>query len=188
VPLRILPGFHALPPYKDAAAVFAAGALLAAVLPLFLPAFALPKTGAAASYLRYLPSVEEYGRHMGFQASFSFMPLGRDTEKGEYRHYVLGDDGLVAGGNGAEPQGAISPGEASLEFPPFPLEKLALFLLDYNNSVDTGSARDSVSQLKDMVSVVLLMIIIWIPNWFRPGREGGKKKKAALPRDRRIAA
>jgi hypothetical protein len=178
MPLSILPGRQALPPFSKAAGVFAAGALLAMALPFFMPALVPPGNGAAENYLTYIPSIDEYRRHMEFQVSFSFMPLGSRDGTDEYRHYLLGDDGLIieGGGEWETPAG---------DFPPFPLEKLFLFLLDYNNGVvqDTSQGLN----LKDMVLVALL-IALCVPGGFHAGTGIGKKKKPTLLRDRRIAA
>lgn len=193
IPVRILPGSYGLPPYKGAAAAFAAGAGFAVLFPLMLPAFALPRKDAAGEYLRYLPSAEDYREHMEFEASFSFTPLGSAAGKAEYRHYFLGDDGLIAGS--AEQSGTIAG-----EFPPFPLEKLSLFLLNYYQDDFTDAPGGAVQnigrgfqffQLKDItkdIILVALMIIICIPNNFHAGTGNGKRKKTALLRLRRIAA
>jgi hypothetical protein len=94
---------------------------LAALLSLPLsPWFSGPGPGASSFFLKTMPPIlreEEYRSHAAFQSSFSLRPLGREP-RGEalYAPYVLGDDGLIAGG-GENLREKTPPGETSLPFP-----------------------------------------------------------------------
>ena len=79
-----------------------------------------------------LISPEEYYRHMELAHSFSYKVFNYELNQfmpdEAYLSYNLGDDGLIAENFIVE----NTPWSYSLSYPSFPLEKLMLFLLNYN--------------------------------------------------------
>jgi hypothetical protein len=159
---------------------------LALFFPSFLslgktgPGFVFEKKTTVAADPRYILSREEYEEHMAFETSFSFMSLGTENAGNSYQEgyfrYRLGDDGLI---DGLKEQSYLA-GES---IPPFPLEKLMDFLLEYNNN--PGGVPPA--QLKDWIFLVLILTIC-VPGRLGTGSGYGKKKKTAFLRDRQIAA
>lgn len=178
-PLRIFPGPAAPPGFQPCAAVFAAAAFLVLSARFFFPSFPYPEGKGRGAYSGYLLSFEDYEQHLAFQASFSYIPLRKNGEKAGnegYFRYTLGEDGLISGTDKQSvPDGSV--------IPPFPLEKLMEFLVQYT----TGTGDTPPVQEKDWILLILLVLSCF-PNRFRLGGRNGKKKKAALLRERRIAA
>ena|GEM_PF-1466012 len=185
---------------------FALGAMLVMLAPL-LPPLALPVLRPFSSGLQNLPafspsspinvifdpqyfvSTEEYQSHISFQRSFSLRPLDEPMDPaGEaiyhegFLRYYLGEDGLIAGGSEIGwPRAERSP---AYEGPPFPLEKLMEFLINYDRpGVSVGPY--SLLNFKEWISILMIFAVCML-DFFRPRVRYGKK----LPgiRDERIAA
>ena len=172
-PVNILPFRYKSVVFHQSIAVFALSALLGSLLFLIFPDNSLNSVSQNTVDLAIIPSEAEYWEHMEFQASFSFLPLG--SSEGSYLHYFLGTDGLIAGTeNPIVYQNA--------EIPPFPLEKLTRFLLDYRNK-----AGDSPRLFIKEWFFVALLLLLFIPRR-RAVRNGSKKNKVFLLRYPRIAA
>jgi hypothetical protein len=178
-PLRIFPGPAAPPGFQPCAAGFAITAFLVLAARFFFPFFPYPDDRGGHTYSGYLLSPADYEQHLAFQASFSYTPLRKNGERAGnegYFHYTLGEDGLISR---TDKQGV--PDESVV--PPFPLEKLMEFLIQYTTS--TGD-RPPV-QVKDWI-LLMVLVLSCFPNSFRLTGRNGKKKKIALLRERRIAA
>ena len=150
-------------------------------LPLSLPVFAgfrepdfIPniqafmRSVAEADKFTASPLVSEadYERHRAFQASFSVAPLGAGVESPNQIHYYryrLGDDGLIDGVSGS-PGGPPSLIEEE-EIPPFPLEKLMDFLVDYYNRAETYNPAGKREWLPVLlVFLSSLPLLLWRRN------------------------
>jgi hypothetical protein len=156
-------------------AAFACAVLAAVVFRIFSPGSFFQADNKRADYTLYLPTASEYEAHMAYQSSFSYLPLGININAGEYVSYHLGEDGLIAGTGKA---GII----AGWEIPPFPLEKLTEFLLDYSNRPE-GSSPVS----KELISMVLILLAC-IPLRQKAGDGRSKTIKDSVVRYKRIAA
>ncbi|MCL2833650.1 MAG: hypothetical protein FWD78_10810 [Treponema sp.] len=152
--------------------VFTIAALLGSVIFLVFPALS-GNWGQKRMDFSNIPTAADYNEHMEFQNSFSYMPLG--SVKSEYLHYFLGEDGLID--NTDDPE--VLSGR---EIPPFPLDELAHFLIEYSN----GAVDKPVIFYKEWFSVALLLII-FIPGQ-RVSKNNGKKNKAVELNYHRIAA
>ena len=118
---------------------------------------------------------DDYERHLVYQASFSYTPLnqsymskGTDTGMGRralnqegYLRYYLGEDGLIGG--------SVAANDSGVAFPPFPLEKLTMFLVEYNEypagsgkapGIGGGSALLDFSQyiIKEWIPVIMILL------------------------------
>ena len=166
---------------------FAAVSLLALFLSMLFPAFSgsIEKDQVIdpASFV----SLEDYERHVGFQNSFSYRPVGQEPGMGmykddEYLRYYLGEDGLIAGSTDDSAKGEG-------DIPPFPLEKLMDFLVNYYKS---GAERDplpgtSLINIKEWISVLILFSCCLL-DLLQGGLRGNRRKKLPVFDDRRIAA
>jgi Ca2+/Na+ antiporter len=137
---------------------------LLAVTALFLPS---GYSGPSPVDSGLLISSGDYDSHMAFQKSFSYSPLSPPNQEqnpfdqnaliqNEYLRYYLGEDGLITGYN------AYAVSEDS-ETPPFPLEKLMDFLLNYNKNITGEPAsfekpadRPAAAMLKEWISVAFI--------------------------------
>ena len=157
--------------------VFALCSLSALLFFLFFPWFSPELIGNSPVNIDNFPLASEYEEYMAFQASFSLVPLFPNQGEhlyAEYLQYILGEDGLIA-------ETALS--LSAWEIPPFPLEKLTCFLLDYNNK--TLDAPQPII-LKDWI-IVSLILIFCIP-FTQKAKKRHSKNKTPLIRDPRIAA
>jgi hypothetical protein len=162
-PVIMLPGWIKTVPLFPFAAVFAPAVLLSLLAPLVFPSLSYSRSREAppVSDPAFLISPADYEEHLAFALSFSRRPLGSDSRAGEYFHYYLGDDGLIAGEKEEPPE--EKQGE---EIPPFPLEKLMEFLLQYNNR--TGKAGPVFS--KELISAALFFAVSISVFFLRPKR------------------
>ncbi|GHU65761.1 hypothetical protein FACS189447_05290 [Spirochaetia bacterium] len=179
MPVPIILKSAKLPVFQPSMMAFEAAAIIALAFPIF---YSGPYSGSAKGEgvgdFSNLVLPEDYAEHMAFQTAFSLLPLDRKGG-GEYFRYSLGEDGLIANTEAALPINQI----ATQEIPPYPLEKLTDFLLYSENKVIPAPG----TQLKDWISVFLIMIVSF-PIRFSKENQEGKKKKPDLLRDRRIAA
>ena len=197
--MRTFSLFHLLLP-------FCTGAILALFLPVVFPVLSpfraevsVLASDGSASFIapEHYINTEDYNRHISFQSSFSFRSLnqnqGREAfAQEDYLSYYLGEDGLIAGGMNYSARGRT---EILPETPPFPLEKLMGFLINYNKPIagsEGGTMKEpqnvsSVLMLKECISVAIILIVC-ILDLFRPDIRGRKMKKVPIVRDRRIAA
>jgi hypothetical protein len=157
----------------------ALAALLALPLGLLFPG-QVPKPPG----LKDLPAPvreAEYRAHAAFQASFSLRPLGRETGGPAYFHYILGDDGLIAGNTAALPAeaGGISPEE----IPPFPLKNL----MEALDGRERAAGWDSGPRWGELAPVFIALILA-APVFIKPRRGDKKKKNRLLYREKGIAA
>ena len=143
---------------------FCAGAVLVLFLPLLVPFFSPSRTVTKINTQHqadawnpdtwFLVSSEDFKQHIDFQRSFSFRPVnygpcpdkdgpaqGALNQDG-YMSYYLGDDGLIAGSQRID--------DFWNGVPPFPLEKLMEFLINYEKSGAAGN-------IKEWISVVLIL-------------------------------
>ena len=195
---------------------FVAASALVLFLPRAFPEISLLRGKDPLVEPQYLVSSGDYYRHIAFQQSFSYRTLDQDLKELRgpgsgalnqegYLQYYLGDDGLIGGsmayaGGGVPrvvvPQGVV-PGNA---VPPFPLEKLMEFLLNYGRVGAAGDSKktsDTVSHIfavsgisyvpKEWISVAIVFAVS-VLNFLRPGVRSRKKKKVPVFRDKRIAA
>jgi hypothetical protein len=159
-------------------APYALAALVAVPLGLLFPG------PAQSPILKELPAPvreAEYRAHAAFQASFSLRPLGRKTGEPAYFHYILGDDGLIAGKTAALPTdaGGLSPDE----IPPFPLKNL-MEALDGREKTAGGKSGPLWGEL----APVFIALILSAPVFIKPRRGDKKKRKRLLYREKGIAA
>ncbi|MDR0312878.1 MAG: hypothetical protein LBI14_04715 [Treponema sp.] len=174
VPIKILPFVQKKRVFCASMAAFAFAVLLSAVLsPVFSGFFFRPNTNGD-EYTANLPSALEYQKHMVYQSSFSFLPLSAEAR--EYNSYYLGEDGLIAGSANT---GVIN----GWEIPPFPLEKLTEFLIDYKGRPESMAPPG----LKDWISMAII-ILACIPLGQRTGKRSGKIMKNSIARYARVAA
>jgi hypothetical protein len=150
----MLPGRVKTVPLFPVAAVFGPAVLLSLLAPRFFPSLSYPKEAPAVSDPRFLISPADYEAHIAFQRAFSRRPLGSDSPEDGYFKYYLGEDGLIAGVEHERHEG----GE---ETPPFPLENLMEFLLQYNNR----AAKAVPVQGKEWISAVLFAAAL-VPAFF----------------------
>ena len=99
---------------------FMGAALVVLALPLFSRDL-IPGPGTPVLDSSTIIGEAEYRAHGEHQISFSYRPLG-NGDSSEYRTYFLGEDGLIAGSHPSSPRS---------DLPPFPLETLMAFLLEY---------------------------------------------------------
>ena len=177
---------------------FGAGAALAVLLPMVFPSGNYNRLSGLKS--ENLVTTEDYSRHVEFVDSFPYRSLnpdfGRDMgeEPKEYLRYYLGDDGLIAGGL---PYGA---GGKNI-LPPFPLEKLMDFLVNYTEQADGDSGlvrarrftpaeffRNPVWGRFEEWIPALVIFVICILDLIWPGPRGRKMKRIPVAGDKRIAA
>ena len=157
--------------------IFSLSSLLALTFLFFFPEFAPELFNRSRIEFDNLPLAIEYEEHMVFQASFSMNSLfayNGEQLHTEYLRYFLGDDGLIAG--------TVS-SIFTWEIPPFPLEKLSTFLLNYRN--ETFETPEPM--LKDWI-IVSLITIFCIPYTYKEKKIKRKDKKILLPRNPGIAA
>ena len=177
---------------------FGAGAALAVVLPMVFPSGNYNRLPGLGS--ENLVTAEDYSRHIEFVNSFPYRSLNQDFGRDagerseEYLRYYLGDDGLIAGGL---PYGV--PGDNF--YPPFPLEKLMDFLVDYTETADgdAGAPRGQRftpaeffgnpiwGRLGEWIPA-LVIFVICILDLAWPGPRGRKMKRTPITGYKRIAA
>jgi hypothetical protein len=150
----MLPGRVKTVPLFPLGAVFAPAVLLSLLAPLFFSSLSYPREAPPVSDPGFLISPADYEEHLAFERGFSRRPLGSGSRAGGYFRYYLGDDGLIAGET-EEPFGEEE------EIPPFPLENLMEFLLQYNNK----AGETAPAQGKEPV-LALLFLAAWIPAFF----------------------
>jgi len=163
---------------------FAAASLLVISLPLIFPGISPPAENAALIDSRYYVTAEDYHRHMAFQRSFSFRSLNHPQNeevispfyRDGYLRYYLGDDGLIV--SSSNPTGSIA------ENPPFPLEKLKEFLVNYDSQTVAQTANYFMNTV-EWVSVIIILTACII-GIIRPRIL--PKKKIPVFGDKRIAA
>jgi hypothetical protein len=174
-PIKILPSIQKKQGFCVSMAAFAFVVLLSAILSPFFSGFFFRANTNGDKYIANLPSALEYQKHMVYQSRFSYLPLGIDA--GEYKSYYLGDDGLIAG---ARNTGVIM----GWEIPPFPLERLTDYLIDYK-----GRGRlESMAQpdFWDWISMAMIILACLVSGQ-RAGKRSRKMKKSIV-RYTRIAA
>jgi hypothetical protein len=109
----------------------------------------------------------DYERHAAFQASFAVVPLGTEAESLDqvrYYRYRLGEDGLIDGISDSARGTHFLPGGE--EIPPFPLEKLMDFLVDYNNRAGSHNPVDKPLDKREWLPI-LLIVLSALPFLFR---------------------
>jgi hypothetical protein len=170
---------------------------LLSVTALFLPS---GYSGPSPVDSGYLVSSADFDSHIAFQKTFSYSVLSPLNQKQNpfdqnaliqngYLRYYLGEDGLIAGND------AYAVSEDS-EIPPFPLEKLMDFLLNYNKYVTGGPAgfrkpagKPAVTTLKEWISVAFIFAFclfdIFMP---RIVPKIAFRRKIPVTGDKRIAA
>ena len=110
--------------------------------------------------LAHIVNAENYYRHLAFQRSFSYRPLGPGWDDDEgFLSYSLGEDGLIFDSG--------SYLEEAAEFPPFPLETLMGFLIHYNEnglyeSLNLSSGITKALDLKEWIFLALIFSICLI--------------------------
>ena len=168
---------------------FAAVSLLALFFSLLFPVFSGPGEKAHFIDSHSFVSSDDYELHAGFQKSFSYRPMSREGGTGilkgeEYLRYYLGEDGLIGGGIDS-----VERKEAYL--PPFPLEKLMGFLLNYYKPGAGGEIvplpGSSLMNFKEWISVAIILAGCLL-DLLHGGFRSSKRKKLPVFRDRRIAA
>ena len=145
IPVLILPSRQKAPGNKSMAAL-ALIAVTGSLLYLASPDFLSILINSRKGNFPFLPTALEYQEHMTYQAFFSYTPLG--SPNAGYHNYYLGEDGLIAGYRNP----GIIP---DLEIPPFPLDKLSRFLIDYGNR--TGDMPDLF--IKEWFGVALIFLL-----------------------------
>lgn len=153
-PVIMLPGRVKTLPLFPVAAVFGPAVLLSLLAPRFFPSLCYPKEAPLVTDPRFLVSPADYEAHIAFQRAFSRKPLGSDSGESGYFHYYLGEDGLIAGMEEESHEGEE-------EIPPFPLENLMEFLLQYNNR----AAKAAPAQGKEWIAAVLFAAAL-VPAFF----------------------
>ena len=189
--------FPLLLPFGLASMLALFAPLLPGVPPGIFPS-PLPAEDAPV-HTRYIVRAEDYYRHIDFQKSFSFRRLDGDaavfTAAGgqpfinePFLRYYLGEDGLIAGSTAK----AVNFWTA----PPFPLEKLMGFLLNYNTASPVPGASAGAPSLtaKEWISVAIIFAA-WILNLLSPEIRpairpwpGGSQKTLPAFRDKRLPA
>jgi hypothetical protein len=160
---------------------FAAVSIISLFLPRLSPDFSHPYDNAVFFDKQYFVTADDYYRHITFQKSFSLRSLHTLNGYGPfnqdiYMRYYLGDDGLITGS--IEHPGLLA------EIPPFPLEKLVEFLINYDNEAVRNTAGDSMNA-KEWISVAIILAACFI-DMIRPRMI--PKKKLPVLGDKRIAA
>jgi hypothetical protein len=144
---------------------FGAASALALFLSIALPNAAPSREEQAP--VDFLVSSDDYYRHLDFQRTFSYRPLGQQAlNQDSFLRYYLGEDGLIAG--------STNPSIGSWMAAPFPLEKLMDFLLNYSNAPGRGFGVSwaSLSILKELIAVAIIfaaLILDLLPSAIRPG-------------------
>ena len=171
---------------------FGIGAALAIVLPMVFP---FGGNGRLPDLINdNLVSSEDYYRHIHYETSFSYRSLNRDLDQDMFREpapetfqedgylrYYLGEDGLIAGGI------PYTAGDNNA-VPPFPLEKLMNFLVNYNESGSRSALWDKKTDFKGDWILAAIIFAACILDLIRPGKKGRKMKKVPVIKDKRIAA
>jgi hypothetical protein len=176
---------------------FGLASVLALFVPLFLPNLFPPRQQESPIDLHYLISPGDYYRHIDFQMSFSYRRLDQnlyaDSTPGQWALnqeafllYYLGEDGLIAGSTGHS--------SAPWIIPPFPLEKLMDFLLNYDKvpalnsrfAAPGTSLFTSIFMLREWIAVAIILaawIFDLLPPAIRPGIRPllRSKKKEKIP-------
>jgi hypothetical protein len=148
-----LTGSAGVPVFTRAVIPFALAAYAALVLPGKLELVSYRESDFLGESA-YLIKESDYEKHVVFQQTFSFTPLGEETRDGVYERYVLGEDGLVTGAAGVETGSAAMSGNGMI--PPFKLQGLMDFL---RNSGDTEKAvSDGSVNARDMLPIAPLIL------------------------------
>jgi hypothetical protein len=189
-PVPIIGSIAKAPLFTRAAIPFTLAAFLALVLPGELGLVPYRET---SDYMDgYLIQRSDYEAHLTFQTSFSFTPLGPDTEKesgNQYVRYYIGDDGLITGIK--EYDGIIRiidslngayGGETGVQkrmtenfddFPTFSLESLVEFL-DKSRHNEQNVVKTGIDT-QDMLPI-LMLILPCILALFNIGQKRFRKK------------
>lgn len=168
---------------------------------LFLPqTFATRRENTALVDLGFFVTRDDYSKHVAFQRSFSYRPLNQPeyTQEG-YLRYYLGSDGLIAGRDVVESlqkESLSLSAEFPPEIPPFPLEKLMEFLINYHKHAVIKTAGETELLLREhrpvlpgnleewiSVGIILMMCIV---DLIKRGILASKRLPAL--RDKRAAA
>ena len=165
---------------------FALVSLMALYIPSMMGIQAYHAPGPVADP-RYFIDPADYKRHLAFQESFSFIPLGlsrsdEDSRLG-YARYRLGEDGLIAGSG---EHTSMYPLDENREIPPFPLEDLIAFLRDFKY---TGPKNTSHIPGIPMMGLVPILVVLGVYSMalFQVTQQG-KHKHLLVYHDKRIAA
>ena len=194
---------------------FGAAAALALFLPLVFPAFASSAEDEPIADAKFLISAEDYNRHIDFENSFSYKTLDQDLDQQAspesgggglnqegYLRYYLDEDGLIAESTDHAGELPLPEDRRIADAPPFPLEKLMDYLLQYNDPGGAGqsdseprftAAGSSLFASKEWIPVAIILAA-GILNLLRPGVgiqpwiRHKKKKRIPVFGDKRIAA
>ena len=177
---------------------FGAGAALALLISVVFPGLSAPRLEKPVMRpdlldTGYLVSADDYFRHIDFQRSFSYRSLDMNSNlnypqpaimatlaEENYLRYYLGEDGLIEGGVSYS---AVQ----EKEFPPFPLDKLMEFLVNYNEPVGVKYDNAIKDISKEWISAAIILAFCML-DFLRPFARGRKIKKAPVYGDKRIAA
>ncbi|MDR2485121.1 MAG: hypothetical protein LBD55_06980 [Treponema sp.] len=165
---------------------FALVSLMALYIPSIMGIQAYHAPGPAADP-RYFIDPADYKRHLAFQRSFSFIPLGlsrsdEDSRLG-YARYRLGEDGLIAGSG---EYASMYPLDENREIPPFPLEDLIAFLRDFKYTGPKNTGHIPAIPMMGLVPV-LVVLGVYSMALFQVTQQG-KHKHLLVYHDKRIAA
>jgi hypothetical protein len=169
-------------------------------LPVVFPYFSGFRETEIPGEFRYQKDVcvypEEYYRHIAYQSSFSYRPLGLEHEyvaggqaikQEEYLRYYLGEDGLISGSTEYFEGGVAFP-----DFPAFPLEKLMGFLVQYyQGDIPEGFAEPtgtSSGRFWEWIPAAVI-VLFCVADMIKPGiLEKLYKRKFSIFGDKRITA
>ncbi|MDR2519072.1 MAG: hypothetical protein LBD13_06635 [Spirochaetaceae bacterium] len=161
-------------PVNPSALPFALVSLMALYIPSMEDMQAYRAPGALGDN-RYFVDSADYERHLAFQRSFSFVPLGLShtdmPDPSGYARYSLGEDGLIAD---PKADSGVVPQDEDREVPPFPLEDLIGFLKDFKYA----PVKPANSWMIPLLSLAVMLAA------FRVTRQG----TAAADNDKRITA
>jgi hypothetical protein len=174
--IRFLPAPIMGPPVKPFPGMMVPFAL-ASLGSLFLaPFFSVASPHAESGWPgNHLVGAADYERHLAFQRSFSYIPLGDDRagfNDPSYLRYFTGEDGLIAGAveySGGQDQ----------DIPPFPLKDLMEFL-------EYGDGYFYSYGMGDIIPVGIILLLP-IPLLFQKVQGHRKKQKTLIYNDKRIA-
>ena len=183
---------------------FGTGALLVLLVSFLSPEIITPKENGPLMDPEYLVSAADYEKHLDFQRSFSYVSLNDEPLLEEkFLRYYLGEDGLITGAseNKYYETGKDSIADHQTIDPPFPLEKLMDFLVDYSKPGDKGMRLDtperisggqtlpdySLLKIKEWISVTIIFAICCL-DLIQSRHNGRRKKRIPVYGEKRIAA